>query len=530
MYHYLDDIICGISKTGKTIAKSAKLGKVPTLFKKACVVTGPNTDDVIFSVAAQARAKAQQIFSANKKLHKVGILKAIETFKKTNDGDYELLAKILQCDDLVNTNFLHSIINNINPNNRAVVELFLKNPKAFIGKDKIKQLRALNLLLCLNRNNPIPEEILLNPKKQKEFIVKAMEILQNAGKKSSSLHESANVLGYGGRLSRRVKDQVEIASLSANYLDDVENLAHGRDYIQHFEMYGDAMKKAKYGDAFSIKGKMFVREADGKFTELGYGEDVFRELFPPIDRFNTSQGGLGDCYFVSLLDAVMNKPEGRNRIYKMFKGSTRQQIRVSKGEKWPPFLFKRFDKEGLHIQNENAFAILEQFVAYTRAGNAGKNASPEEIMKMFRGGQSLSCGRLLFDLGASDRVVNTFAYNEREIEALVRKGLTKDEAIRQARQNLLRFLENNTNRSDRVITIGTIPKEMAKGVSLLDEVADLYCDHGYSIKSYNPKLQTVTISNPWDTAIETEVSIDTLLKYVNKEGFCCTDISLPTSI
>ena len=89
------------------------------------------------------------------------------------------------------------------------------------------------------------------------------------------------------------------------------------------------------------------------------------------------------------------------------------------------------------------------------------------------------------------------------------------------------MLEDNINKTDKVITFGTIPKPSSSSESLLNDVYDLYSQHGYSIKAYNPKIKTVTISNPWNTAIETEIPIDELIKYVNKEGFCCTDISLP---
>lgn len=522
MIRYLDDILMSLNKAGKTLATKGKTLKPTQVFSNPSAMTNPNIDDVVLSTVAQARKNAQQIYNMDKRLHSYGILEAIEHFKKANNCDYELLAKILQNQDLVTSGFVHSVLKNTNPNNRAIVELFLDSPELLFGKNVKSKLMSLNVFMCLNRNNPIAKEFLTDKKIQEVFWDKALLAIKTGSKGKQKLGQSSDVIGYGGRVS---KDKLNIATLSKNYLDDLENLAHGRDYIQHYDVYLDAIRNTKYGEAFSLKGKMFVREADGKFTELGYSEDVFRKLFPPVDRFNMCQGALGDCYFVSLMDAIMNKPEGRNRIYKMFKGSTTNQIVVSKGDKFKPFLFQRLDNEGLHVHNENAFAILEQFAAYNKAGNM--SLTPEVVMRKFRGGTSLTSGRLLFDMGG-ERFVNEFAFNERIIERLIKSGLSKDEAIKQSKKEFIKMLENNINKPDKVITFGTIPKPNSSSESLLNDVYDLYSQHGYSIKAYNPNIKTVTISNPWNTAIETEIPIDELIKYVNKEGFCCTDISLPT--
>lgn len=529
MYNYLDDIFLGIIKTGKTLVKKDSVNKTTSIFTKSKVMSNPNADDVVLSAMAQARKKCQQIYDTDKRLHNWGMIEAFNQFKKTNNNDYELLAKIFQNEDLIANGFLHSILKNTNSNNRAIVELFLDQPQNLIGKDLGSKLRSLNFLMCLNRNNPVPKEILTDKKAQSAFWNRAIDVLMDVGKHNKKLMDAGNIMGYGGRYSRGdiVDKKLNIASLNKNFLDDIENLVHGRDYIQHFDMYSDAIKNAKYGDAFSIKGKMFIREADGKFTELGYSEDVFRKLFPPADRFNTCQGRIGDCYFVSLIDAIMNKPEGRNRIYKLFNGSTKDKIVVSKGKNWKHFDFKRLDNEELHVHNKNAFAILEQFAAYNRVGKTGENMAPEDVMKMFRGGQSLNSCRLLLDMGDCERTVNLFAMDEYKIESLIKSGLSKKEAYIQAEKDFINMLKQNINKPDKVITFGTIAKPSASSESLLDDAYDLYSSHGYSIKNYNADLKTVTISNPWNTAIETVVPIKALIKYVNKAGFCCTDISIP---
>ena len=79
----------------------------------------------------------------------------------------------------------------------------------------------------------------------------------------------------------------------------------------------EVLKQSKCGDVVEIGNKLFVNE-ENQLTELKITRQKFMELFPPIERFLTMQGSLGNCYFVSVITAIMNNPKTRANIYKSF--------------------------------------------------------------------------------------------------------------------------------------------------------------------------------------------------------------------
>ena len=455
----------------------------------------------------KCKQEVNAIIKSNKNLNQIHIVSGAKQFVKETNGDYELLLKLLKNEKIINSDYLNSLLKISNKNNISFLRNYIENPASIVSNSNTKNgdLMVLNFLMSLNRNNPIPTELLTNTNAQKLFLNNAFQLPMKAcSKNSDKLMRAFFITKSGGY---PLKSGIKPATLNKNLLDDWENLAHGRSYIKQFdnETIPEIVRSVKYGDAFSIKGQMYIKEANGKLTPLGYSEDTYKKLFPPIDRFNICQGNYGDCYFVSVMDSLMSNPEGRNTLYKMFKGSTENKILVSKNpNKYVPYEFREFDKKGMHVYNENAFGILEQYAARNKGLSQHKQfESIEEMMENFRGGQSMFAGRYLLDLDNTGKTINEFAHNETELRKL---------------------LENNINKSGKIFMFGTKDKAFSTAESTLSEDYFLFSTHAGAIKAYNPATDTAVITNPWISAAEFEIPIADLMRYVNKDGVCCTSI------
>ena len=57
-------------------------------------------------------------------------------------------------------------------------------------------------------------------------------------------------------------------------------------------------------------------------------------------------------------------------------------------------------------------------------------------------------------------------------------------------------------------------KKLILNDNAIDKKYDLYDNHAYSIKGYDPTSGMVYITNPWHTSVITEIPIYDLIKYI----------------
>ncbi len=82
----------------------------------------------------------------------------------------------------------------------------------------------------------------------------------------------------------------------------------------------EAAKLHKTGEVFSLEGTndVYIMDESGPI-KLDMDRDMYFSLFPPLKTYCTSQGAMGDCYFVStILDGAMNNPIAKVQLLKMF--------------------------------------------------------------------------------------------------------------------------------------------------------------------------------------------------------------------
>lgn len=82
-----------------------------------------------------------------------------------------------------------------------------------------------------------------------------------------------------------------------------------------------AYKAVKTGDVFQVKGEKNIRIRTGeKASELlNISKTAYLKLFPPIERYASTQNNIGNCWEVSGLKALLYDAETRASVLRVFK-------------------------------------------------------------------------------------------------------------------------------------------------------------------------------------------------------------------
>ena len=110
------------------------------------------------------------------------------------------------------------------------------------------------------------------------------------------------------------------------------------------------------GEATCINGKMYCRAGE-ELIPIKLTKDTFDKLFPVKERYNISQGALGDCYFIAELGGYMSSPNGRAAIFSCFR------------EEGDDIFIKFPHKKNIEIKfNNGKLNNLSPLSAYTQNG------------------------------------------------------------------------------------------------------------------------------------------------------------------
>lgn len=74
------------------------------------------------------------------------------------------------------------------------------------------------------------------------------------------------------------------------------------------------------GDVFRVDGqdKIFIKSGDNYSRQLDMDADTYLKLYPPVERYASSQGENGDCYLLSSINAIMENPYARPALLDCF--------------------------------------------------------------------------------------------------------------------------------------------------------------------------------------------------------------------
>ena len=427
-------------------------------------------------------------------------------FLQNTDYDYITLNKLMSKLDTSSHEF-HNIMKYTTANNKQILEQFvesgIKKSSTFRTKDITS--KDLSLLMTFNRNNTNVIDLISNPKNIDKFLDKSKQELA----KLREVHGKNLIIetGYSWDVNNKeIADAIEFGytdfkgtnvkvSAVDNVLDDIENLIHGKDYIQKFDKntpLDKMFQSTQTGDVASINGTMFVNDGE-KMVQLALKEDSFRELFPPVQRFSIHQGGVGTCYLDTSINLLANSKKGRAKIYQMigeeYQNGKKVYYTTTHNGKGKKTYFERFTRHGNHLLDRNGLAIIEQ--GYCK--NSGRIATewkPGETQIM---------------------LANEYGYGDEALD-----GLTGDKAIIIMDKNKMEEkIKSLAGRDDVFIYGGTRDINGQGHDKYLNHDYDLAQTHAYSIKGYDKGTNSVLISNPWHSGVEIKVPMEEFLKQFN---------------
>ncbi len=244
-----------------------------------------------------------------------------DRFIASTNGDYDLIKRLLEHPTLgikANQSAFSRILNSTNKDTAKILTKYLNGkPLQKLENGKLVNLSADEIanVVQFNRNNKNIVELLNNPQQMTTFLQRSELVISNLEKYSPDI---SSALKYNMINKKGVWFNT---SLNKNLLNDIEAIVHGQNYFPKFNgniSLSQIQNSTKLGDAISINGKMYLNNGKN-IEELKISEEMYKKLFPPLERFNISQSRYtGDCFLISPLENAMNTPKGRCEIYKMF--------------------------------------------------------------------------------------------------------------------------------------------------------------------------------------------------------------------
>jgi len=206
--------------------------------------------------------------------------------------------------------------------------------------------------------------------KQEKAVEKLIQ-LTNSGVVDKHIY---SYLPTGGQFNEYLLDDVN--KLYDAYQNDVSPIDA---FVPVVKTSSEGVEKAQVGDVFQVEGEEFiqVKNSNGEAERVNLTREMYFKLFPPIERFGTTQNQIGNCWELTGLNDMYSDSVSRADVLKAF----RQQgedvfIKFPNGivgEIWCPRgeLPSDADKK-FYSQGAKGIQLLEYADGYERA-----LASPE---------------------------------------------------------------------------------------------------------------------------------------------------------
>ena len=242
-----------------------------------------------------------------------------------------------------------------------------------------------------------------------------------------------------GKLSNKILRSITMNSkLNKNAEDDLErlyfayinNLDVKEAFIPDYEDKNSALDMLNTGDVCTIEGEKNIRikTSDTKLNRIWLSKDAYFKLCPPVERFAFIQSDdMGDCYFISTIDAIYSNPDTRYKLLNVFKenddgtisvnfGGWRYKngeiVRRDKNKKTYTFDFPQDDYDSSVAYSSPLLKILEK--AYDMET---KDTAYKQIMQRYGEYKTL----LKENSNKDSFIISGFVYSKDEIESYIKR-------------------------------------------------------------------------------------------------------------
>lgn len=465
-----------------------------------------------------------------------------------------------------------------------------KFAKLYSSSDKARQSELFELLLSLHRdekklfniisNTDLLDKRLADIKELKTYFSNTVDFqyldglldIKNSDAVKFERLKSSGILDLvkEGHIQAQSLGQLGIHSdLSPELYSDLALLKSGKSIVPEFVAGTDlrtAFEQTKLGDAVEVGNKMYLNNGSN-LVEWNMTKKKYLELFPPVQRFATTQGAINDCYLIQTLGLSMHNPKARVEFLQSFSLKGDDVVVTVKGlEDYHGS--KMFEGGNINLGSKHCIGCKGiQMYEQTYAAVALRASSPvdypniapvDDIMQRVNGGQaaqtmadvfgkghiadilpkkiryslddptihhSTSYSNISYDLIPYKKGGKTLGINlnlqklsNTKIHVLDKffvdypnKSLALSGLDISTTETLLTHMANNDN---YLISFGTSPKKGAATESSLLAEYNIVSSHAYSILGYNEGTKMVKIGNPHAYGEVTEIPLETLHQYI----------------
>ena len=118
-----------------------------------------------------------------------------------------------------------------------------------------------------------------------------------------------------GKMSQAVVDDID--KLYEAYCSGIEPIDA---FVPTYETIEEAQGKLKIGDVFEVQGRknVYIKTDDKESLQLLLPKDVYYDLFPPIERFATTQYKIANCWELTGFNALYSDVHTRADLLSLF--------------------------------------------------------------------------------------------------------------------------------------------------------------------------------------------------------------------
>lgn len=122
-------------------------------------------------------------------------------------------------------------------------------------------------------------------------------------------------LPISGEISKPIVQDID--KLYDAYISGVEPIDA---FVPTYKSTVSAQEKLQIGDVFELEGEknIFIIDKNTTPVQLKMDKPTYFKLFPPIERYATSQNQIGNCWELAAVNSLLSDPEERISILSLF--------------------------------------------------------------------------------------------------------------------------------------------------------------------------------------------------------------------